>query len=138
MLPPLSQQVVFDGENELKLANGKVSLSVIGGTYGDDLDPRFDCGGPPDMIVGLNAGLFAYPSWSHVVAYLESHPGVTGVFSDYNEWSGTNCAALGGKPARESVCINPFRQPRTMPVYCMNLPQMSNGFLYVFNEQELE
>jgi hypothetical protein len=114
-------------------------LSVIGGTYGDSLDPNFDViGGAPDMVIGLNAGLYAYESWRHVVSYLYHNPSVVGVFTDYNEHSGMNCASLGGGRARNSLEINPFRQPRAMPVNCMNLPQMSNGFMYVFNEQELE
>ena len=114
-------------------------LSIIGGTYGDSLDPNFDIiSGPPDMVIGMNAGLYAYESWRHVVSYLHNHPNVIGVFTDYNEHSGTNCASLGGGKSRRSLDMNPFRQPRAMPVYCMNLPQFSNGFVYVFNEQELD
>jgi hypothetical protein len=114
-----------------------VSVRVVSGTYGsDDLDPNFDCGsGAPDMIVCFNAGLFAYESWRTVIEYLYRHSGVVGVFTDYNEHSGMNCAALGGAC---ELHINPFRQPRAMPVYSMNLPQFSNGFMYVYNEQELE
>ena len=116
-----------------------LTVSVVSGTYGDSLDPNFDCGsGAPDMVIGLNAGLFAYESWRSVVTFLHHHPGVVGVFTDYNEFSGVNCAALGGEKSRNSLCINPFRQPRAMPVYSMNLPQFSNGFFYVFNEQEIE
>ncbi len=109
------------------------------GTFADTLDPLFDCGtGPPDMIVAFNAGLYAYKSWRSVIQFLNNHPGIVGVFTDYNEHSGLNCASLGGGKSRESLRINPFRQPRAMPVYSMNLPQFSNGFLYVFNEQEIE
>ena len=115
-----------------------LSITVVCGTYGDSLDPNFDCGGAPDMVMGLNAGLYAYESWRSVVSYLYHNKGVIGVFSDYNEYSGVNCAALGGQACRESLCVNPFRQPRAMPVYSMNLPQFSNGFLYVMNAQELE
>mmetsp|Transcript_14605 Transcript_14605/g.30728 ORF Transcript_14605/g.30728 Transcript_14605/m.30728 type:complete len:674 (+) Transcript_14605:239-2260(+) len=116
-----------------------MKLSIIGGTYGDSIDPNFDVnGGPPDMIIGMNAGLYAYDSWRYVVSYLHHHPNVVGVFTDYNEHSGMNCASLGGGKARRSLEINPFRQPRAMPVYCMNLPQFSNGFIYVFNQQEYE
>jgi len=116
-----------------------LKLSVVAGTYGDDLDPSFDCGkGAPDMIVGLNAGLFAYESWRSVISFLHNHSGIVGVFTDYNEHSGMHCASLGGAEARNSLCVNPFRQPRAMPVMSMNLPQFSNGFLYVYNAQELE
>jgi len=116
-----------------------LNLTIVGGTYGESLDPNFDIsGGPPDMIIGLNAGLYAYESWRHVVSYLHNNQNIIGVFTDYNEYSGMNCASLGGSKARRSLCINPFRQPRAMPVNCMNLPQFSNGFMYVFNEQELE
>jgi len=122
----------------LNLTNN-LTLLIVSGTYGASLDPNFDCGsGPPDMIVGMNAGLYAYESWRSVVAYLDSNQGVVGVFTDYNEHSGMNCASLGGGKARDSLCVNPFRQPRAMPVYCMNLPQFSNGFIYVYNEQELD
>lgn len=122
----------------LQLTNN-LKLSIIGGTYGESLDPNFDItGGAPDMVIGLNAGLYAYESWRHVVSYLDRNPNVIGVFTDYNEHSGVNCASLGGDKARQSLHMNPFRQPRAMPVNCMNLPQFSNGFMYVFNEQELE
>ena len=95
-------------------------IGVVSGTYGTaTLDPNFE-------------------SWRSVVNYLYYNRGVVGVFSDYNEYSGVNCAALGGWKSRQSLCMNPFRQPRAMPVYSMNLPQFSNGYLYVFNEQELE
>jgi len=117
-----------------------VELRIVAGTYGSDLDPNFDCGtGPPDMILGMNAGIYAYDSWRSVVQYLDNHPSVVGVFTDYNEHSAVNCAgSLGGRICRESVSMNPFRQPRAMPVRCMNLPQFSNGFMYVCNEQELD
>jgi hypothetical protein len=126
-----------------------LTVGVVGGTYNGrsatgcgattSLDPNFDCGsGPPDMVVALNAGLYAYESWRSVVDYLYHHRGVVGVFTDYNEYSGVHCAGLGGAASRESLCINPFRQPLAMPVYSMNLPQFSNGFFYVFNSQELD
>lgn len=116
-----------------------LTIAVVCGTYGAGLDPNFDCGsGAPDMVIGLNAGLFAYPSWRNVISYLYRQPNVVAVFSDYNEHSAVNCASLGGCKARQSVAVNPFRQPRAMPVYSMNLPQFSNGFLYVYNEQHLE
>jgi len=115
-----------------------LKLSVIAGTYGDSLNPDFDMGGPPDMIIGMNAGLFAYESWRHVVSYLHHNKNIVGVFTDYNEHSGMNCASLGGWKSANSLEINPFRQMRAMPVYCMNLPQFSNGFVYVFNEQVMD
>lgn len=129
------------GKFSMKMEFETMVVGVVIGTYGGatSLDPNFDCGtGPPDMVVALNAGLYAYESWRSVVNYLYYNKGVVGVFSDYNEYSGVNCAALGGGKSRESLSMNPFRQPRAMPVYSMNLPQFSNGFLYVFNEQELE
>jgi hypothetical protein len=79
-------------------------------------------------------GLYAYPT----INYLQRSPSVIGVFTDYNEFSGVQCASiLGGSAGRQSLRINPFRQPRAMPVYSMNLPQFSNGFIYVCNQQEL-
>lgn len=114
-------------------------IVIAHGSYGDSLNPNFDCGsGRPDMIMAFNAGLFAYESWRSVVSYLDHHKDVVGVFTDYNEFSGVQCASLGGAKSRNSLTVNPFRQPRAMPVYCMNLPQFSNGFLYVFNEQSIE
>jgi hypothetical protein len=81
---------------------------------------------------------FAYETWRSVVTFLYHNKGVVGVFTDYNEYSGVNCAGLAGHESRQSLCMNPFRQPRAMPVYSMNLPQFSNSFLYVFNPQELD
>lgn len=140
MLPPKSREHEYLHSPFLQLnLTTNLTLLVVSGTYGDDLNPNFDCGsGPPDMIVGLNAGLFAYESWRSVITYLHEHSGVVGVFTDYNEHSGVNCASLGGAESRESLCVNPFRQPRAMPVMSMNLPQFSNGFIYVYNTQELE
>lgn len=140
MLPPKSRDRGATREPFLTLdLVSNLTLLVVSGTYGDDLDPNFDCGsGPPDMIIGLNAGLFAYESWRSVIVYLQQQGGVVGVFTDYNEHSGMNCASLGGSKSRKSLCVNPFRQPRAMPVMSMNLPQFSNGFMYAYNIQELE
>jgi hypothetical protein len=139
MLPSSCQRTGDDKYSvEMTLMQG-LSIHIVEGTYGDSLDPRFDCGsGPPDMLLALNAGLYAYESWRSVVTYLYENPGVVGVLSDYNEYSGVNCAAMGGAKSRETLMINPFRQPLAMPVYSMNLPQFSNGFLYAFNQQDLE
>jgi hypothetical protein len=122
-----------------------LTMRLVSGTYGVQssspcsLDPNFDVGsGPPDMVIGLNAGLYAYESWRSVVDYLYHNTGVVGIFTDYNEYSGMNCASLGGAASRESLTVNPFRQPLALPVYSMNLPQFSNGFMYVFNALELE
>jgi hypothetical protein len=91
---------------------------IVSGTYGDSIDPNFDCGtGAPDIVVAFNAGLYAYASWRSVLRFLDVHRGVVGIFSDYNEYSGLGCASLGGAKSRESLCVNPFRQPRAMPVY---------------------
>ena len=140
MLPPKSREYKSTNTSLLTIElTSNVTLRLVSGTYGDDLDPNFDCGcGPPDMVIGLNAGLFAYESWRSVITYLYHHSSVVGVFTDYNEHSGMNCASIGGAKARESLCVNPFRQPRAMPVMSMNLPQFSNGFMYVYNAQELD
>lgn len=139
MVPPKCGKYISEGKTLHRRLTENTELLVVQGSYNVDLNPNFDCGsGPPDMIIGMNAGLFAYKSWRSVVSFLAENKGVVGVFTDYNEHSGTNCASLGGKLSRESLSVNPFRQPRTMPVKCMNLPQFSNGFVYVFNQQEIE
>jgi len=118
--------------------SNRLCVTVQVGTYAETLDPRFDIsGGLPDMVIAFNAGLYAYDSWRSVVRFLEENTGVVGVFTDYNEFSAVQCASLGGHTTRQSVKVNPFRQPRCMPVYSMNLPQFSNGFMYVFNQQDL-
>ena len=140
MLPESYNNHFQSVQRSIKLElTSNLTILVECGTYNDTLDPNFDCGtGQPDMVIGLNAGLFAYDSWRSVIEYLDANNGVVGVFTDYNEHSGVNCASLGGGLARESLVMNPFRQPHAMPVYSMNLPQFSNGFMYVFNEQELD
>ena len=136
MLPQSCMDFV-ESKNKIDLPN--FSLSLQSGSYNDSIDPKFDVGtGPPDMVIGMNAGLFAYESWRSVVEFLAFHHHVVGCFTDYNEHSGLNCACLGGGVARETLSVNPFRQPHAMPVYSMNLPQFSNGFMYVFNEQHLD
>jgi hypothetical protein len=48
-----------------------LSIGFAEGTYGESLDPDTDVGaGPPDLIVGFNAGLYAYSSWTHTLMYL--------------------------------------------------------------------
>jgi len=140
MIPKQCKDDLMSNERGLKIdLTSNLTLYVQPGTFADTLDPLFDCGtGPPDMIIAFNAGLYAYKSWRSVVQFLSENEGVVGVFTDYNEHSGMNCASLGGAKSRESLKVNPFRQPRAMPVYSMNLPQFSNGFIYVFNEQELD
>ena len=129
-----------DGTYGLDLQVSKLlRVRVVEGTYGDSVNPDLDCGsriGPPDMVMAFNAGLYAYESWRSVLNYLKEHPNVVGTLTDYNEWSGLQCASLGGN--RETLCMNPFRQPHAMPVFSMNLPQFSNGFLYAINPQDLE
>lgn len=142
MLPPKCRTQTHQSQGydmKVDLASN-LTLLVKSGTYGDELNPLFgDVGtGPPDMLIGLNAGLFAYKSWSSVVSFCHDNPSVVAVFTDYNAHSGVNCAGLGGGKARESLTINPFRQPLAMPVFCFNLPQFSNGFFYVFNQQQLD
>jgi hypothetical protein len=123
MLPPAHQEQE-DGENDSQLLlrvdlASNLTAGIATGSYGDEssLLPNFDLGnmGPPDMIIALNAGLFAYDSWRSVVEYLDHNRGVVGVFTDYNEHSGLNCASLGGIDSRKSLVVNPFRQPLAMP-----------------------
>jgi len=158
MLPPLSEKTTFavDEYNH---------IHVIPGEYITELDPNFDCVHPPSLIVALNAGewkefvrdtfhesgtllvlthtfalfagFYAYDTWVPVVDFIVNSK-TTAVCTDYNAWSGLNCASLGGSKARNSLSINPFRQPLALPVYSMNLPQFANGWKYVFNEQEVE
>lgn len=140
MLPETCNDYLDGGRRGLRVdLTPNLTILVQSGTYNETLDPNFDLGtGSPDILIGLNAGLFAYESWRSVVEYLDRNRGVVGVFTDYNEHSGVNCASLGGSKARESLAMNPFRQPHALPVFSMNLPQFSNGFMYVFNEQELD
>ena len=124
MLPPSHRK---QQEHERKNSEGSLllrvelasnlSVGIAAGSYGDpsSLNPTFDLRGPPDMVIALNAGLFAYESWRSVVEYLDHNRGVVGVFTDYNEHSGVNCAGLGGTQSRNSLAMNPFRQPRAMP-----------------------
>lgn len=112
MLPAAAQS---SNKFHTDLKNG-MSVFVTSGRYGSDLDPKFDCGtGSPDMVVAFNAGLYAYDSWNSVVQFLDDNNGIVGVFTDYNEYSGVQCASLGGATSRESLRMNPFRQPRAMP-----------------------
>ena len=140
MLPDSCNEYLENGYRCIRMQLiPNLTIIVQSGTYNETMDPNFDCGtGPPDIIMALNAGLFAYESWRNVIEYLNDNRGIVGVFTDYNEHSGVNCASLGGGQARESLSINPFRQPHAMPVFSMNLPQFSNGFMYVFNGQELD
>jgi hypothetical protein len=140
MLPETANSASTTDKQNIKFQlTPNLMIFLESGIYNQTIHPNFDCGtGPPDIVIGLNAGLFAYKSWRSVIQYLNLNKGVTGVFTDYNEYSGINCASLGGSEARESLTINPFRQPHALPIFSMNLPQLSNGFMYVFNKQELD
>jgi len=111
-----------------------VRVQVVGGTYCEGLDPIWIEGGKPDLVVACNAGIFAYDSWTSCVGWLLDN-NVVSVLTDYNEHSGLHCSAVGGGMARASLCLNPFRSPRAMPVQSMNLPQFSNSFMYCYNQQ---
>lgn len=136
MLPPMVRSSVDKRRYSIRLGDGTTRIRIFTGTYGGSLDPDFDLGGAPDVVFAFNAGLYAYESWRSVIEYLDKK-GFPAIFTDYNEFSGLNCSSLGKAKCRESLCINPFRQPRSMPVYSMNLPQFTNGFIYVMNEQVL-
>ena len=127
-------------ENRMKIElNPNLSLTIQSGTYAESIYPTFDYGsGPPNMIIVMNAGLCGYESWTSVIQYMRIHSDVVGVCTDYKEYSEVNCAALGGGDAWDSLRVNHFCQPRAMPVYSMNLPQFSNGFMYIYNEQKLD
>lgn len=132
VLPPaLRTSQLRDGSKDQEALSFDLTetlqIYITSGVYGASLDPNFDCGsGPPDLVLAFNAGLYAYESWRSVINFLDQQRGVVAVFTDYNEFSGVQCACLGGK--RDSLTVNPFRQPRAMP----------NGFLYVFNPAAID
>jgi hypothetical protein len=146
MLPSSSATIPTTSDKQSSIYAAQLtetlSVVVVSGIYGDEssLHPHWDCGsGPPDIVLAYNAGLYAYDSWRPVISYLYTHGNVLGIFTDYNEHSAVQCASrIGGHVCRNSVRVNPFRQPRAMPVYSMNLPQFSNGFLYVVNPATLD
>ena len=88
------------------LPGTRLTIEFAEGSYGQDLNPDEDVGGgPPDMIVGFNAGLYAYKSWTHTVLYVLSS-NTLAVFTDYNEHSGTSCAKLGGAAVARTMSGN--------------------------------
>lgn len=96
MMPPECKDMEIGGRT------GGHTMRVVSGTYNDSLSPEFDCGGRPDVVFALNAGLFAYDSWSFVTDYIEE-TGVTAVFTDYNEYAGN---AICGRPL--AGCANKY------------------------------
>mmetsp|Transcript_18327 Transcript_18327/g.50038 ORF Transcript_18327/g.50038 Transcript_18327/m.50038 type:complete len:633 (-) Transcript_18327:3002-4900(-) len=137
MLPQAAFAALEQNDGNFSYEKSGLNVKVVCGTYGESVDPRFDLGhsGGPDMVMAFNAGLHAFETWRSCVEYLHATKDVVGVFTDYNEWSGVQSAALGGQESRLSLKINPFRQPLHMPESSSTeLPQFSNGFMYVFNQ----
>ena len=62
--PVVAGGAICGGQLDWVLGPG-LRVQVVGGTYGNSIDPNFDCGsGAPDMIMCFNTGLYAYPNWS--------------------------------------------------------------------------
>jgi hypothetical protein len=94
----------------------------------------------PDIVVGLNAGLGAYPTWlmslfvvvNNYMHRSERKPKVL-YFTDYiaesTYVSRTNCNMMLGATVKVSETeINPFRKPCWVKQPTSNMPYASNGF----------
>ncbi|XP_069138232.1 zinc finger MYND domain-containing protein 15-like isoform X2 [Argopecten irradians] len=86
----------------------------------------------PDLVVGFNAGLAAYPSWKDTILKLKADRTPT-YFTDYCHYS----ADLGRKVVREGCgldtstpSINPFRSPLRRVCDQHLLPWFSNAFIF--------
>lgn len=100
----------------------------------------------PEVIVGPNAGLAAYPTWPptlHFIATLgRKNNSLMCCFTDYVEESlflGVELLEAVHAPrdfkdlCRPELLINPFRQPYAMANPGFRLPTMRNGFALLYS-----
>lgn len=106
---------------------GNVKVSLHRGLYHKHTS---DC--PPDVVIGLNAGLAAYPTWLDTLTTL-SRSRTPAYFTDYCQYS-CECSRLPVEALHlgtiSKVEINPFRSP--LRKYCEehDMPWYSNAFVY--------
>jgi len=127
----------LDGAEEEHGQAGDVRTKLLRGFYHDVAESKEPC----DLVVGLNAGLAAYPSFKETTRLLVSKAGRgTTVFcSDINEESAylasQELIMAGGTLAvknLEEIVVNPFRCPRSEQGATKGfaIPSFGNGFLF--------
>ncbi|XP_021377211.1 uncharacterized protein LOC110465597 isoform X2 [Mizuhopecten yessoensis] len=86
----------------------------------------------PDLAIGFNAGIAAYPSWRDTIRKLKDEQ-IPAYFTDYCHYS----ADLGREVVREGCyletstpSVNPFRSPMRRVCEQHLLPWFSNAFIF--------
>ncbi|KAJ3288744.1 hypothetical protein HK104_007993 [Borealophlyctis nickersoniae] len=86
----------------------------------------------PDLVIAMNAALFATPTWSHTLQYLiqsKQRMAFTETMEQNVEVVKKNLAMIGAGLSAGPV-VNPFRQPVWQYKRETNLPGWSNGFVF--------
>ncbi|KAL5003901.1 hypothetical protein ScPMuIL_017357 [Solemya velum] len=86
----------------------------------------------PHVVVGFNAGIGAYASWSDTMKLLKEEK-IPAFFTDYCQYScegGNIIMQKLGLGTTSSPVINPFRSPVRRESEETDMPWYSNGFLY--------
>ncbi|XP_033750978.1 zinc finger MYND domain-containing protein 15-like isoform X2 [Pecten maximus] len=106
---------------------GRVKVKVYRRLY-----HNYTCRWKPDLVVGFNAGIAAYPSWRDTIQKLKDEQ-TPAYFTDYCHYS----ADLGREVMRQGCgletstpSVNPFRSPIRRICEQHLLPWFSNAFLF--------
>ncbi|KAK4741362.1 hypothetical protein SAY87_024950 [Trapa incisa] len=87
----------------------------------------------PDLIIALNAGIAAYPTWLPTIELIK-RVNIPAVFSDYCEeacnLAAQSISAVTGHTLSIPIQLNPFRQPLVVEESALLLPCYSNCFLF--------
>lgn len=111
---------------------GEVCISFWHGTRSDITQQQ-----PADLVVALNAGLPAFPSWAPTLQALAARGTPPVVLTDYTEEAMERSVHLlrercGARDAR-ALGVNPFRCPAPSTVHGCALPARANAFAFAFN-----
>ncbi|KAI0228265.1 Zinc finger MYND domain-containing protein 15 [Lamellibrachia satsuma] len=133
LLPDRKLCITMIGPKLSRKLHGKViEMGNVKVTLHRGLYHTFTCVITPDVVIGLNAGLAAYPTWVDTLTSL-SQSRTPAYFTDYCQYS-CECSRLPLEALHlgtiSEVEINPFRSP--LRKYCEehNMPWYSNAFVY--------
>ncbi|XP_076444128.1 zinc finger MYND domain-containing protein 15-like isoform X2 [Babylonia areolata] len=132
LLPGCRFHLVMIGKHLSKMVHGycwekdNLRLSVHRALYHDLQLPA------PQIAVGFNAGLPAYPTWPPTLTKLMEQR-TPAYFTDQSEYS-CGCVSMAisslGIPGVSPVIVNPFRSPLRIVTREQDMPWFPNAFLY--------
>ncbi|KAK3601442.1 hypothetical protein CHS0354_033568 [Potamilus streckersoni] len=123
---------MFGKEMSRKLHGKEITVGNVTVTIHRKLHHRVEKRRKPHLVVGFNAGIGAYRSWSQTLVQLRTQQ-VPAYFTDYSR----NCCEYSRRAIEglslgtiSKPIINPFRSPVRKLADENDLPHYSNGFLF--------